>query len=155
MGLISGVMTKVATSNIGQRFYKVVVNPKHESFFNNTLPTIESIMCGGIYVWSTHKQKNIPPDQKRILQWTNVLNTVAGVTIGTIANRAVSKFGNAVIPYIDEKNIPKAHKVITGLKIALPLAATCIIMRYALSTITPLIGSVIEDKRKKKLDVKA
>ena len=139
-----------------QKFFKKVCDPKYESFFNNTLPTIETGLSTMCYIVATEKQKDIPREQKNVLQWQNVLSGVAGMAIGTYLNRQVTKFANALAPKID-KNLFDVHKVAGGIKVGLPLLMTAILMR----TISPIVvaqaSSMIEDHRraKNKLDIKA
>ena len=140
-----------------QKFYKKVCDPKKEAFFNNTLPTLESVASTMCYIWSTEKQKDIPREQKNILQWQNVLSGVAGVAVGSYLNRRVTKFADKLVPLINKEQIPDVHKVVTGTKIVLPLITTAILMRMVAPTVVAQVSTIIEDRRreKKKLDVKA
>ena len=140
-----------------QKFYKKVCDPKHANFFNNTLPTIETGVSTLLYCWATAKQKDIPDEQKAVLQWQNILGGIAGIIIGTALNRKVSKFANELAPKIDKK-IVDIHKVEAGIKIGAPLAATCLLMRCVSPTVVAQVSTMIEDYRrakKNKLDVKA
>jgi hypothetical protein len=140
-----------------QKFYKKVCDPKHAGFFNNTLPTIETGVSTLLYCWATAKQKDIPSEQKAVLQWQNILGGIAGIIVGTALNRKVSKFANELAPKIDKK-IVDIHKVEAGIKIGAPLAATCLLMRCISPTVVAQVSTMIEDYRrekKNKLDVKA
>lgn len=144
-------------SKIIQNFYKRACDPKHADFFNNTLPTIETGVSTMLYCWATEKQKDIPREQKNVLQWQNILGGVAGIIVGTALNRKVSKFANELAPKID-KNIVDIHKVEAGIKIGAPLVATCLLMRFVSPTVVAQASTMIEDYRrekKNKLDVKA
>ena len=139
-----------------QKFYKKVCDPKHANFFNNTLPTIETGVSTLLYCWATAKQKDIPSEQKAVLQWQNILGGIAGIIVGTALNRKVSKFANELAPKIDKK-IVDIHKVKTGILVGLPILATGILMR-CVSTVVAQVSTMIEDYRrekKNKLDVKA
>lgn len=142
-----------------QKFYKNVCNPKHDAFFNNTLPTLESVASTICYVVSTSKQKDIPKAQKNVLQWQNVLSGVAGVAIGSVANRKVTQFADKLIPLIDKEHIEDVHKVITGIKVALPLITTALLMRLVMPVVVAQASTMIEDhrraKKNQKIDVKA
>ena len=140
-----------------QNFYKKACDPKHADFFNNTLPTIESLASGALYVAMTEKQKNIPREQKNVLQYQNILGTVGGMALGSFLNRKVTKFADKLAPKID-KNIVDVHKVKSGLCVGLPILATAVVMRFLVPIATAQASTMIEDYRrakKNKLDIKA
>ena len=140
-----------------QKFFKKACDPKHADFFNNTLPTLETLVSTGCYIYSTEKQENIPSEQKKVLQWQNILGGIAGMGIGSFLNRKVSKLANELAPLID-KNICDVHKVAGGLKVGLPLISTGLLMRCVVPTVVAQASTMIEDYRrakKKKLDVQA
>ena len=142
-----------------QKFYKKACDPKHDAFFNNTLPTLESVASTICYVVSTEKQDGIPRSQKNVLQWQNVLSGVAGVAIGSVANRKVTKFANKLVPLIDKEHVKDVHKVIAGTKVVLPLIATALLMRLVMPVVVAQASTMIEDhrraKKNQKIDVKA
>ena len=135
-----------------QNFYKKACDPKNANFFNNTLPTLETLVSTGCYMVATDRQKNIPREQKRVLQWQNVLGGVAGMAVGSCLNRKVSKFASELAPKID-KNICDVHKVEAGLKVGLPLLATALIMRFAVPIVTAFASTKIEDYRRSKKNI--
>ena len=141
-----------------QKFYKNVCNPKHDAFFNNTLPTLESVASTLCYIVSTEKQNGIPRSQKNVLQWQNVLSGVAGIAIGSIANRKVTKFANKLVPLIDKEHVEDVHKVVAGTKVVLPLIATALLMRLVMPVVVAQASTMIEDhrraKKNQKIDVK-
>ena len=141
-----------------QKFYKKACDPKHDAFFNNTLPTLETVASTLCYIVSTEKQNGIPREQKNVLQWQNVLSGVAGIAIGSVANRKVTKFANKLIPLINKEHIEDVHKVIAGTKVVLPLIATALLMRLVLPVIVAQTSTMIEDYRrnkKKELNIQA
>ena len=142
-----------------QKFYKKACDPKHDAFFNNTLPTLETVASTLCYIVSTEKQKEIPREQKNVLQWQNVLSGVAGIAIGSVANRKVTKFANKLVPLIDKEHIEDVHKVVAGTKVALPLIATALLMRLVMPVVVAQASTMIEDhrraKKNQKIDVKA
>ena len=146
-------------SKIMQNFYKKACDPKHDAFFNNTLPTLETVASTLCYIVSTEKQDGIPREQKNVLQWQNVLSGVAGIAIGSVANRKVTKFANKLVPLIDKEHIEDVHKVVAGTKVALPLIATALLMRLVMPVVVAQASTMIEDhrrdKKKQKIDVKA
>lgn len=154
-----GLIQKIALSNWGQKFYKFAADPKNEKFFNNTLPSMETILATSCYCWATHKQKNIDEDRRALLQWQNVGSGVAGFLLGSWANRKVSNYADKVIPHINKDLIPDVHKVVTGFKILLPLATTAILMRALIPSIIAWFSGKAEEvrrgRRDKKLNVKA
>lgn len=142
-----------------QNFYKKACDPKHDAFFNNTLPTLESVASTLCYIVSTEKQQGIPREQKNVLQWQNVLSGVAGVAIGSVANRKVTKFANKLVPLIDKEHVEDVHKVIAGTKVVLPLIATALLMRLVMPVVVAQASTMIEDhrraKKNQKIDIKA
>ena len=141
-----------------QKFYKKACDPKHDTFFNNTLPTLESVASTLCYIVSTEKQNGIPRSQKNVLQWQNVLSGVAGIAIGSIANRKVTKFANKLVPLIDKEHVEDVHKVVAGTKVVLPLIATALLMRLVMPVVVAQASTMIEDhrraKKNQKIDVK-
>lgn len=142
-----------------QNFYKKACDPKHDAFFNNTLPTLETVASTLCYIVSTEKQDGIPREQKNVLQWQNVLSGVAGVAIGSVANRKVTKFANKLVPLIDKEHVEDVHKVVAGTKVVLPLIATALLMRLVMPVVVAQASTMIEDhrraKKNQKIDVKA
>ena len=142
-----------------QKFYKNACDPKHDAFFNNTLPTLESVASTLCYIVSTEKQDGIPREQKNVLQWQNVLSGVAGIAIGSVANRKVTKFANKLVPLIDKEHVEDVHKVVAGIKVVLPLTATALLMRLVMPVVVAQASTMIEDhrraKKNQKIDVKA
>ena len=142
-----------------QKFYKKACDPKHDAFFNNTLPTLETAVSTAFYCFATEKQKDIPREQKNVLQWQNVLSGVAGMAIGSVANRKVTKFANKLVPLIDKEHVEDVHKVVAGTKVVLPLIATALLMRLIMPVVVAQASTMIEDhrraKKKQKIDVKA
>ena len=140
-----------------QNFYKKVCDPKRTDFFNEKLPLIETAFATACYVHSTNKRKEIPSEQRRVLQYQNILGGVAGIALGGYLNKKVTKFANKLAPKVD-KNIVDIHKVEAGIRIFLPLAVVSCIMRLALPVITAQMSTMMEDRnraKKNKLDVKA
>ena len=142
-----------------QKFYKKACDPKHDAFFNNTLPTLESVASTLCYIVSTAKQNGIPREQKNVLQWQNVLSGVAGVAIGSVANRKVTKFANKLVPLIDKEHVEDVHKVVAGTKVVLPLIATALLVRLVMPVVVAQASTMIEDhrraKKNQKIDIKA
>ena len=142
-----------------QKFYNKACDPKHDAFFNNTLPTLESVASTLCYIVSTEKQDGIPREQKNVLQWQNVLSGVAGIAIGSVANRKVTKFANKLVPLIDKEHVEDVHKVVAGIKVVLPLTATALLMRLVMPVVVAQASTMIEDhrraKKNQKIDVKA
>ena len=142
-----------------QKFYKKACDPKHDAFFNNTLPTLETVASTLCYIVSTEKQREIPREQKNVLQWQNVLSGVAGMAIGSVANRKVTKFANKLVPLIDKEHVEDVHKVVAGTKVVLPLIATALLMRLVMPVVVAQASTMIEDhrraKKNQKIDIKA
>ena len=80
------------------------------------------------------------------------------MAVGTFLNRQVFKFGEKVIENLKPELVPDAHKIMGGIRVALPLVTTAILMRWALPVATAFLSGEIEEyksKKNKKLDVKA
>ena len=160
---ISKILAAIANSKTGQKFYRWACDPNKEKFFNNTLPQIETVLSTGCYVVSTAKQKNIDDDRKKLLQIQNIGSGIAGVVIGSWANRKIGKFGEDLIKELDPKKIdPKSIRQISnGIRIGLPILTTCILMRLITPTlIAAFSGKAMDREREKraaqqKLDLKA
>ena len=148
-----GLITRVALSDMGQKFYKFATNPKNEDFFNNTLPTIETGVATLCYIWATHKQKDIDDDRKALLQWQNVGSGLVGIALGSWLNRKVSAYAEKIIPHIRQDLIPDAHKVVAGLKILIPMATTCLLMRAAMPAAVAWLSGKAEEVRRNKRDL--
>lgn len=140
-----------------QKFYKKVCDPKYDNFFNNTLPTLETVVSTSCYVVSTEKQKNIPREQKNVLQWQNVLSGLAGMAMGSYLNHKVTNFANKLAPKVNKDLVEDVHKVSGGIRILLPLIMTAMTMRLVMPVLTAQVSTIIEDKRraKAKLNVNA
>ncbi len=156
MGLGVRALTKFSLSNIGQKFYKVVCDPKNETFLNNTLPSIETIITTSCYVYATARRKEIPERQRDMLQTQNILSGVGGFILGSYANRKISNYAKTIIPHIDPKVVPDVEKVVGGLKVGLPILTTAILMRCIVPSVIAWISGKNEDRKaQNKLDEQA
>lgn len=150
--MISKILAAIGNSKTGQRFYNWAAQPKSETFLNNTLPTIETAFSTACYMISTARQKNIDSDRKKMLQIQHVASGVAGMTVGSIANRGISKYTNKVIEHLDPKKIdPNSIKQIsTGLRVITPILTTAFIMRFATPVIISMFSGKAMDKVREK-----
>lgn len=158
---INKIFEVIAKSKRGQQFYSWCNSPGKDKFLNNTLPTLETVVSTGLYCWSTAKQKNLEKEQKDLLQIQNVASGVAGIAVGTVANRWISNQTEKIIKDLDPKIMDgkSLRKVSTGLRIISPALMTGCIMRFILPTIIAgFSGKVMDKKReankKAKLDLK-
>lgn len=142
---ISDALARFAKSKTGQKIYNTLLNPKHETFMNNTLPLIESTVCTGSYIWATARDKKIPEEQKPILQWQNIINGVLGVAISGTMNRWVSKKGAEVIKGLKPELIPQFESVVNGVKVGLPILMTTLVMRFGISTASVPMSSAVKN----------
>jgi len=149
---VSKIFEAIAKSKPGQKLYKWCTEPGHDSFLNNTLPQVETVLSTACYVWSTAKQKNIEKDQRDLLQIQNVGSGIVGLALGTAANHWISKKTDEIIKYIDPKVLdPKSiRKVSTGLRVAAPILSTAIIMRLAIPTVLAGFSGKVMDKVREK-----
>lgn len=149
-----GLIQKIALSKWGQKIYKHAADPKNEKFYNNTLPTLESVVAGAMYVIATARQKDIDPDRRALLQWQNISSSIVGIGIGSWLNRKVSNYADKIIPLIDKTKINDVHKVVAGLKIFLPCFATAFTMRMAVPSVLAWFSGKAEEVRRAKRDNK-
>ena len=145
---ISNLLANIAKTKPAEKFFKWAGKPGSDQFLNNTLPQVETVLSTACYVWSTARQKNIEKDQKDLLQIQNIGSGLVGLAVGSYANRKVSKFGEALIKELDPKKIdPKAiRQISSGIRVALPLAMTGVIMRLGIPTILALFSGKWMDK---------
>ena len=159
---VSSIFESIAKTKTGQKFYKWCASPGKDKFLNNTLPTVETVVSTGMYCYSTAKQKKIDKDRRKLLQYQNVLSGLAGVVLGTVANRWISNQTESIVKDLDPKKLdPKVlRKVSTGLRIMAPLMTTAILMRLIIPTVIAGVSGKIMDKERaaraqNKLDTKA
>lgn len=148
------VLRKFSLSKVGQNFYKKVLDPKHENFFNNTLPTIETVVSTACYMVATQTRKKLDKEEKSVLQTQNLLGGVVGVFLGSFFNKKVSKLANAVIPHLNADKIQDIHKIVGGLKVGLPLLATGLTMRFLIPIFTAQVSTWREDWKRNKVNSK-
>ena len=155
MGLVVKGLERFATSNVGTKLYKWASSEKGQKWLYESLPTLETVVSTSCYVYATEKQK-LSRREKNVLQWQNVLPALVGMAAGTYLNRKVFKFGENVIANLKPELVPDAHKVMGGIRVALPLVTTAILMRGVLPVATAFLSGEIEEyksKKNKKLDV--
>ena len=156
--MITKILTKVAKSNVGQKFYKWASQVESEKFLNNTLPQVETILATGCYVWSTALQDGIDEDRRSLLQIQNIGSGVVGLFASSWANSKISKYEEKIISQLDTKKIdPKSIRQISaGLRVGLPILTTGICMRFLIPSVIALFSGKVMDKvRTDKLDYKA
>lgn len=157
--MIDKILSGIGNSSKGQQFFKWASQASSEKFLNNTIPQLETLLATGCYVYSTSKQKNIDKEQRDLLQIQNVASGIVGITIASVANRAIGRFGDSVIKHLDTNKInPNSIKQIsTGLRIGLPIATTAFCMRFLIPSCIALFSGKVMDKirEKRKLDIKA
>lgn len=149
---VNRIFETIAKSKTGQKFYKWTAKAGTDTFLNNTLPQVETVLSTVCYVWSTAKQKNIDSDRKKLLQIQNIGSGVLGLALGTAANRWVSKQADAIVKDLDPKVMdPKAiRKVSTGLRVFAPLVTTALIMRCLLPVFLASFSGKAMDKVREK-----
>lgn len=155
---VTTALTKFAKSGIGQKIYSNLLQPNKEKFLNNTLPLIESATCTLAYCYATATNKKIPKEQKETLQYQNIINGVAGITLSGAMNAFVSKQGDKIVKNLKPDLVKDFEGVSRGIRIVLPIVTTGLCMRYILPVASAPISSFIKKirgKDKKPLDTKA
>lgn len=151
MPKINNIFTSIAKSNLGQKVYKNMLDPKKDKFWNNTIPLVETTTASICYIGATAVQKNIDDKSKKALQWQNVLSWGVSMVLGSKLNKKASKMGEKIIGGLKPELVPDMKKVVNGLQVGLPIATVTLINRFALPTLFVPISSIIRDK----LDFKA
>lgn len=159
---IPNIFTRIANSEWGKKFYKKVLDPSKETFWNRTMPIVETGLISGFYIASTAMQKKIDKDSRAALQWQNVLSGVTSVGISIPMNKGVSKLADAVSEHLKPELVPDIRKVSEGLRVGLPILSSILISRFLVAVALVPLSSVIRDAVKKhnhpeekKLDVVA
>lgn len=156
---VGNIFTNIAKSNLGQKIYKRVLDPKNEKFLDNTLPIIESAVVSSFYIASTAMQKKIDSDSKKAMQIQNVLSLLFSVGIAIPLNKRVGKFGDKVIKYLKPELMQDGHKVVDGIKVGLPILNSIVISRFIVAVgLVPLSSKIrefVKSKSHKKLDAVA
>ena len=137
-------------------FVEIYIRDKKPRVKYNTWLTKEYIIENKILPYFGNKKVS-EIKTSDILQWQNVLPALVGMAVGTYLNRQVFKFGEKVIENLKPELVPDAHKIMGGIRVALPLVTTAILMRWALPVATAFLSGEIEEyksKKNKKLDVK-
>lgn len=159
---ISDTLARFAKSKVGKAMYKTLLKPDKETFLNNTLPLIESTVSTASYIYATAKDKNIPGEQKPILQWQNVINGVVGIAVSGAMNRWVSKKGAQIIKGLKPELVKDFDAVVNGVRVGLPILVTTLVMRWGVSTASVPISTAakkihesIKGKKEHKVDTYA
>lgn len=153
---VGNIFTKIAKSNLGQKIYKNVLDPKNDKFLDNTLPIIESAVVSSFYIASTAMQKKIDSDSKKAMQIQNVLSLLFSVGIAIPLNKRVGKFGDKVIQHLKPELMQDGHKVVDGIKVGLPILNSIVISRFIVAVgLVPLSSKIrefVKGRSQKKLD---
>ena len=150
---VGSIFTSIAKSNIGQKFYKTMCNPKNQHAVTTGLLAAETIVSTANYMYFTQKQENIPLAQKKAMQAQHVLSCVASLAICTPINKKVGEFAESVAKRID-KNVIEPHKVQAGIGILGPTLVVLLFNRCVLPALLTPVSSKIRDKFEQKEHVK-
>lgn len=158
MGLMVKALEKFATSQVGTKLYKWASTEKGQKLMSTTMPTLESVVAGVMYVYATEKQKGLDRREKNVLQWQNVLTSITGITLGSFLNKKAFDFGEKVISHLDESKIASPHKINGAIRILGSILMTASVMRFLMPVVTAFISGEIEEyksKKSNKLNIKA
>lgn len=139
--------TKIATSKIGQGFYKkmCVTDPVKQAKYTRNLLTADTIASTATYMWATNNQKDIDDKSKLAMQIQHIASCVASIGICTPINKKISKTSENIGKKLDPK-IFDVHKCKAGLNILAPLAVVTLMNRCLIPAILTPISSIIRDK---------
>lgn len=135
---IPKILANVSSSNIGQRIYAKLLHPSKERLLNEGLPLLSGTVCTGSYIYATAHDKYIPKEQKPILQYQNVINGVAGITISAGLNQWAYKKTEKIIKCLDKRVFKESSNIVNGIRISVPIVITSAVMRLLISS-----GSVL------------
>lgn len=156
---LSDVFARIASSKRGEKFYKKILDPKLDGFWDTQMPVLETSIASTAYIINTQVQKNIDDRSKKALQIQNVLSWGTSVAISIPMNKKLNKFTKEVEKHLKPDIMQDFHKVSKGLSIALPLLAVTVLNRALIPSLLVPISSVIRNKhdeyKKNKLDIKA
>lgn len=157
---VDNIFTTIAKSKTGQKFYEKVLNPKYAKNMDRFLPICETALISSFYIASTAMQPKIDKESKQAMQIQNVLSMLFSVGLAVPLNKKASQFGEKIIENLKPDLMPKAHKVMDGIRVGLPILNSIVISRFMVAVgLVPLsskIRDVVHQKREaKKLDVKA
>lgn len=145
---IGNIFTAFAKSNVGQKFYKNIANPKYDKFMNVYLPICESAVVSSFYMISTAAQKKIDPESRQALQWQNILSLLFSVGLAIPLNKGVAKFGEKIVKNLKPELMEDGHKVIDGIRVGLPILNSIVISRFLVAVGLVPLSSKIRDSIK-------
>lgn len=157
---VSGWFAKIASSKNGQKIYNKMLNPKNDTFWDCTMPILETSVASIAYIVNTEVgAKKVDRKSKNALQIQNVLSWAVSVGIAIPMNKKINKFTKAVEKELKPELMHDFHKVRQGLSIIGPLTAVTVINRALLPAVLVPCSSFIRDKFSKKkeqgLNIKA
>lgn len=153
---INNIFTRIASSKLGQKVYKKILDPSKDNFWNNTMPLIETSVASTCYIVATQIQPKIDKKSKQAMQIQNILSWIFSVVLASVLNKGVNKCGKEIVKNLKPELMQDAHKIINGIEVGLPILSVTLINRFALPTLFVPISSKIRDfVDKNKLDIKA
>ena len=156
---VGNIFTEIAKSNVGQKFYKKVLDPKYAGKIDRLLPVCETALISSFYIASTAMQSKIDKESKEAMQIQNILSLLFSVGLAIPLNKKVSQFGEKIIENLKPDLMPNAHKVMDGIRVGLPILNSLLISRFMVAVglvpVSSKIRDLIHEKRNNKnLDVK-
>ena len=140
---VGNIFTTIAKTNLGQRVYKTILDPKHDKFMDTQLPVFESFLVSSFYIASTAIQKKLDPESREALQIQNVLSLLFSVGLSAPLNRKVGKLGNKIVQHLKPEIMEDGHKVIDGIKVGLPILNSILISRFLVAVgLVPLSSKI-------------
>lgn len=147
---MANAFTKIASSKQGQQLYNKILNPKYDSFWNQTMPIVETSVATVAYILNTNAQKNIDKKSKKAIQIQNILSWVVSLGISIPLNKQLDKFTKSVERGLNPALVKDFHKVSQGLNIIAPLVSVTLLNRAILPSVLVPVSSVIRDKYESK-----
>lgn len=126
---------KIFTSKPVQNFCEWASKPKIAKRLNNYLPPIQSAFITSIYAFNTLKS-DIPKETKKNMFIHEVICGFSSILISIFLNKKIKNIETEIIKNVAESKIKDVKTVCNGIKIAVPIIITTIMMRY----IMPVVG---------------
>ena len=132
-----------------------IFKTKNKSFydkFNRNIPIIETAFSGVCYCGAIALNNNLDKKRKPALYWQTILGCLFGMTASKAIDNSINGLRNKICENVSKVNIPKVNKVVSGLRIAIPLVTTATITRIAVPVALVPLSTKIEEIRKGKIN---
>lgn len=155
MGMIVGALTKFAESGAGSSFYKWASGDKGQKLCATALPIVETALVTATRMITVEKQKGMTRREKNMVKRQDGIPALFGIAIGSFLNKKVFELSDSIGKKLDTSQVKNVEKIQGALKVITPIFTSCLLMRLFLPTVAAFTSSKIEDRKEKKLNIKA